>query len=104
MDTPAKMNFEDRRLFLAKFIAANDTVNEKDVFFWYESLKHYANMYDPTLDDMAAFMEFAKEYELKPMQILSTLIHDINGIWDDPEFFLPRTNGYAERLEEKESA
>jgi hypothetical protein len=50
------------------------------------------------LQDLKAFLEFALENELPLLEVLSTIGHDVRGIIMRDKCFLPRTAGYAERI------
>lgn len=47
--------------------------------------------------DMKAFIEFAVAEGMSFYSVLGTLGHDVRGLFDEDETFLPRTSGYSTR-------
>lgn len=49
------------------------------------------------LEDLKAFIQFAITENMSFYSVLGTLGHDIKGLFEEDDSFLPRTNGYAKR-------
>lgn len=52
------------------------------------------------LEDLRAFVEYVdgdvtSNDSRKVSMLVSTLLHDLNGVIEDEPLFLPRVNGYA---------
>jgi hypothetical protein len=56
------------------------------------------NEEDTILDDMAAFIEWARENKMEFKEVLFTLTHDAGGIIRKERCFVPRTRGYRTHL------
>lgn len=52
------------------------------------------------IEDMRAFLDFALLHaeDVTFFSVLSTIGHDVNGLFNEDKLFLPRTHGYAERM------
>lgn len=49
------------------------------------------------LQDLKAFIEFAINEDMPFFSTLGTIGHDVRGLYDQDETFLPRTHGYFKR-------
>ena len=49
-------------------------------------------MYD--IDALIRFYDWARENNEKDVDILETIMHDLNGIKEDPDSFCPRSSSY----------
>ena len=49
------------------------------------------------LEDIKAFIGFAIENDMPFFSILGNIGHDVSGLLNEDDTFLPRTHGYAKR-------
>lgn len=60
----------------------------------------YSDLTDKELNAMVGFMSYAAETQLKASIVVTTILHDINGIIYRPACFLPRTTNYIKYYNE----
>ncbi len=61
-------------------------------YFILNSLFMFGKIYD--LDALLRYFEWAQDNRESDASILGTIMHDLNGIKQDPETFSPRSSGY----------
>ena len=58
-----------------------------------DMLLEFASMYD--VHALLRYFKWAQDNHESDADILETIIHDLNGITQNPETFCPRTAGYS---------
>ncbi len=79
----------DRVNAIAIFIAASSDVSVSTIL---NHLVTFGRMYD--IDALLRYFDWARENDESDADILETIMHDLNGIQEDPDTFSPRSNSY----------
>ena len=74
---------------IANFIAASSDVSVNIVL---NHLVTFGRMYD--IDALLRYFDWARTNDESDADILETVMHDLNGIKEDPNTFSPRSNSY----------
>ena len=74
---------------IAKFVAPSSDVSLNTIL---SHLVTFGRMYD--IDALIRFYDWARENNEKDVDILETIMHDLNGIKEDPDSFCPRSSSY----------
>ena len=74
---------------IANFIAASSDVSVNIVL---NHLVTFGRMYD--IDALLRYYDWARTNDESDADILETVMHDLNGITEDPNTFSPRSNSY----------
>jgi hypothetical protein len=87
----------DRKERAAKINRLADFIEKKSEikfprFFILNSLFDFGRMYD--LDALLRCFDWAQDNHESDARVLETIMHDLNGIKQDPETFSPRSSGY----------
>jgi len=74
---------------IAIFIAASSDVSISTIL---NHLVTFGRMYD--IDALLRYFDWACANDESDVDILETIMHDLNGIKEDPNTFSPRSNSY----------
>ena len=74
---------------IATFIAASSDVSVSTIL---NHLVTFGRMYD--IDALLRYFDWARANDESDADILDTIMHDLNGIQEDPDTFSPRSNSY----------
>ena len=74
---------------IANFIAASSDVSVSTIL---NHLVTFGRMYD--IDALLRYFDWARANDESNADILETIMHDLNGIKEDPNTFSPRSNSY----------
>ena len=74
---------------IANFVAASSDVSVNIIL---DHLVTFGRMYD--VDALLRYYDWARANDERDADILETIMHDLNGIKEDPNTFSPRSSGY----------
>jgi len=74
---------------IANFIAASSDISVNTIL---NHLVTFGRMYD--IDALLRYFDWARANDEGDADILETIMHDLNGIKEDPNTFSPRSNSY----------
>ena len=74
---------------IANFITASSDVSVSTILNY---LVTFGQMYD--IDALQRYFDWARANDESDANILETIMHDLNGIKEDPNTFSPRSNSY----------
>jgi len=74
---------------IANFIAVSSDVSVNIIL---NHLVTFGRMYD--IDALLRYFDWARANDESDADIIETIIHDLNGIQEDPDTFSPRSNSY----------
>ena len=74
---------------IAKFVASSSDVSLNTIL---SHLVTFGRMYD--IDALIRYYDWAREDNERDLDILETIMHDLNGIKEDNHAFSPRSSSY----------
>lgn len=74
---------------IANFVAASSDVSVNTIL---NHLVTFGRMYD--IDALLRYYDWARANDERDADILETIMHDLNGIKEDPNTFSPRSSSY----------
>lgn len=74
---------------IANFVAASSDVSVNIIL---NHLVTFGRMYD--IDALLRYYDWARANDERDADILETIMHDLNGIKEDPDTFSPRSGSY----------
>ena len=74
---------------IANFVAASSDVSVNIIL---NHLVTFGRMYD--IDALLRYYDWARANDERNADILETIMHDLNGIKEDPNTFSPRSSSY----------
>ena len=74
---------------IANFVAASSDVSVNIIL---DHLVTFGRMYD--IDALLRYYDWARANDERDADILETIMHDLNGIKEDPNTFSPRSSSY----------
>ena len=74
---------------IANFIAVSSDVSVNIIL---NHLVTFGRLYD--IDALLRYFDWARANDESDADIIETIIHDLNGIQEDPDTFSPRSNSY----------
>ena len=74
---------------IAKFVAASSDVSVNAIL---NHLVMFGRMYD--IDALLRYYDWARANDEPDADILETIMHDLNGIKEEPDTFSPRSSSY----------
>lgn len=74
---------------IANFIVASSDVSVNTIL---NHLVTFGRMYD--IDALLRYYDWARANDERDADILETIMHDLNGIKEDPDTFSPRSDSY----------